>query len=75
MAPQENPPASAAKLEEVVAASVEPEPTPEKDLKARRLEAIRAKALEIMKVLNKILKTILLAMSLRSSRLTVYISK
>lgn len=46
---KENPPASAAKLEEVVAASVEPEPTPEKDLKARRLEAIRAKALEIMK--------------------------
>lgn len=49
---KESPPASVAKPEEeeeVEAASVEPEPTPELDLKARRLEAIKAKALEIEK--------------------------
>lgn len=41
--------ASVAESEEVVAASMEPQPTPEKDIKARRLEAIKAKALEIEK--------------------------
>ncbi|XP_053175660.1 periphilin-1 isoform X2 [Scomber japonicus] len=46
---KEKPPASAAESEEVVAASMEPKPTPEKDLKARRLVAIQAKALEIEK--------------------------
>ncbi|CAL9696911.1 unnamed protein product [Knipowitschia caucasica] len=35
--------------QEAEAASMEPEPTPEQDLKARRLEAIKAKALEIEK--------------------------
>ncbi|CAJ1056284.1 periphilin-1-like isoform X2 [Xyrichtys novacula] len=43
----EKTPASAAETEEVVAASMEPEPTPDEDLKTRRLEAIKAKALEI----------------------------
>lgn len=38
--------------EEVVAASMEPKPTPDKDLKVRRLEAIQAKALEIEKVIR-----------------------
>ncbi|XP_024137980.1 periphilin-1 [Oryzias melastigma] len=42
-------PASAAESEEVAAASAEPELTPEEDLKARRLEAIKAKAVEIEK--------------------------
>ncbi|XP_020790550.1 periphilin-1-like isoform X2 [Boleophthalmus pectinirostris] len=47
---KESPPASVAEPEEEVeAASVEPEPTPEQDLKARRVEAIKAKALEIEK--------------------------
>lgn len=47
---EESPPASAAEpQEEVEAASVEPEPTPEPDLKARRLEVIKAKAAEIEK--------------------------
>lgn len=46
----ESPPASVAEPEEEAeAASVEPEPTPEPDLKARRVEAIKAKALEIEK--------------------------
>ncbi|XP_040894795.1 periphilin-1 [Toxotes jaculatrix] len=44
---KEKTPASVAESEEVVAASMEPEPTPEEDLKTRRLEAIKAKALEI----------------------------
>ncbi|XP_051238378.1 periphilin-1 isoform X2 [Dicentrarchus labrax] len=39
--------ASVAETEEVVAASMEPKLTPEEDFKARRLEAIKAKALEI----------------------------
>lgn len=38
--------------EEVVAASMEPKPTPAEDLKTRRLEAIKAKALEIEKVVR-----------------------
>ncbi|KAM7414921.1 hypothetical protein PAMA_019642 [Pampus argenteus] len=46
---QEKPAASAAESEEVVAASMEPKPTPKEDFKARRLEAIQAKALEIEK--------------------------
>eukprot|EP00064_Thunnus_orientalis_P010351 superscaffoldBa00001400_g10377 len=46
---KEKPPGSAAETEDAVAASMEPKPTPEKDLKARRLEAIQAKALEIEK--------------------------
>lgn len=50
---KESPPASVAEPEqeeeEVQAASVEPEPTPDLDLKARRLEVIKAKALEIEK--------------------------
>lgn len=47
---KESPPASVAEPEEEAeAASVEPEPTPELDLKARRVEAIKAKALEIEK--------------------------
>ncbi|KAK7892147.1 hypothetical protein WMY93_024110 [Mugilogobius chulae] len=50
---QGSPPASIAELEEEEAASVEPEPTPkptpEQELKARRSEAIKAKALEIEK--------------------------
>ncbi|XP_041652059.1 periphilin-1-like [Cheilinus undulatus] len=46
---KEKTPAPAAETEEVVAASVEPKPTPDDDLKARRLEAIKAKALEIEK--------------------------
>ncbi|KAK2842515.1 hypothetical protein Q5P01_012715 [Channa striata] len=42
--------ASVVESEEVVAAaSTEPKPTPEEDFKARRLEAIKAKALEIEK--------------------------
>ncbi|XP_034031986.1 periphilin-1-like isoform X2 [Thalassophryne amazonica] len=41
--------ASVEEPEEVVAASVEPKSTPEEDIKARRLEAIKAKALEIEK--------------------------
>ncbi|XP_067356251.1 periphilin-1-like isoform X2 [Channa argus] len=42
--------ASVVESEEVVAAaSMEPKPTPEEDFKARRLEAIKAKALEIEK--------------------------
>ncbi|XP_071350146.1 periphilin-1-like [Trachinotus anak] len=41
--------ASLAESEEVVAASMEPKPTPEEDFKTRRLEAIKAKALEIEK--------------------------
>ncbi|XP_029992702.1 periphilin-1 [Sphaeramia orbicularis] len=41
--------ASVAESEEVVAASMEPKLTPEKDIKARRSEAIKAKALEIEK--------------------------
>ncbi|XP_070687118.1 periphilin-1-like [Pempheris klunzingeri] len=44
---KEKTPASVAETEEVVAASMEPKLTPEEDLKARRLEAIKAKALEI----------------------------
>ena len=36
----------------MVAASVEPKPTPEEDFKARRSEAIKAKALEIEKVVR-----------------------
>lgn len=45
-------PASVAETEEVVAPSMEPKLTskPEEDLKARRLEAIKAKAFEIEKV-------------------------
>ncbi|KAM9352197.1 uncharacterized protein ABDE67_007053 [Symphorus nematophorus] len=47
---KEKTPASVAETEEeVVAASVEPKPTPEEDFKARRSEAIKAKALEIEK--------------------------
>lgn len=47
---KESPPASVAEPdEEVEAASVEPERTPELDLKVQRLEAIKAKALEIEK--------------------------
>uniref|UniRef100_A0A3P9L8J6 Periphilin-1 C-terminal domain-containing protein n=1 Tax=Oryzias latipes TaxID=8090 RepID=A0A3P9L8J6_ORYLA len=41
--------ASVAESEEVAAASAEPKLTPEEDLKARRLEAIKAKAVEIEK--------------------------
>ncbi|XP_029377986.1 periphilin-1 isoform X2 [Echeneis naucrates] len=44
---KEKTPASQPELEEVVAASMEPTPTPENDFKTRRLEAIKAKALEI----------------------------
>lgn len=36
----------------MVTASMEPEPALDEDLKARRLEAIKAKALEIEKVLR-----------------------
>ncbi|XP_026221038.1 periphilin-1 [Anabas testudineus] len=47
---KEKTPASVAESEEVAAANMEPKPTPEEpDLKTRRLEAIRAKALEIEK--------------------------
>uniref|UniRef100_A0A8C9XIS6 Periphilin 1 n=1 Tax=Sander lucioperca TaxID=283035 RepID=A0A8C9XIS6_SANLU len=46
---KEKSPAFVAETEEVVAASMEPKLTPEEDLKARRLEAIKAKALEIEK--------------------------
>lgn len=46
---KEKTPASAAETREEVAASVEPKPTPDDDFKARRLEAIKAKALEIEK--------------------------
>ncbi|XP_020515412.2 periphilin-1 [Labrus bergylta] len=46
----EKPSASAAETEEeVVAASVEPKPTPDEDFKARRMQAIKTKALEIEK--------------------------
>ncbi|KAM3609548.1 uncharacterized protein V6R79_016703 [Siganus canaliculatus] len=48
-ASKEKPPASVAETEEVVAASMEPKLTPEEDFKARRSEAIKAKALEIEK--------------------------
>nr|XP_046249440.1 periphilin-1-like [Scatophagus argus] len=44
---KEKTPASVAETEEVVDASMEPKLTPEEDFKARRLEAIKAKALEI----------------------------
>ncbi|KAM6926297.1 uncharacterized protein PEZ65_009853 isoform 1-T2 [Lycodopsis pacificus] len=44
---KERTPASAAETEEAAAASMEPKPTPEEDFKARRSEAIKAKALEI----------------------------
>ncbi|XP_022066306.1 periphilin-1-like [Acanthochromis polyacanthus] len=44
---KEKPSASVAVSEEVAAASMEPKLTPEEDFKARRLEAIKAKALEI----------------------------
>lgn len=44
---KEKTPASVAETEEEVAASMEPKPTPEEDFKARRVEAIKAKALEI----------------------------
>jgi len=47
LARQEKTPASAEETEEVVAASMEPKLTPEQDFKARRSEAIKAKALEI----------------------------
>ncbi|XP_070763372.1 periphilin-1 [Enoplosus armatus] len=46
---KEKTPASVAETEEVVAASMEPKLTPEEDFKACRLEAIKAKALEIEK--------------------------
>ncbi|XP_073328822.1 uncharacterized protein [Pagrus major] len=46
---KEKTPASVAETEEVVAASMEPKLTSEEDFKARRLEAIKAKALEIEK--------------------------
>ncbi|XP_023256046.1 periphilin-1-like [Seriola lalandi dorsalis] len=46
---KEKTPASVADSEEVVAASMEPKPTPKEDFKTRRLEAIKAKALEIEK--------------------------
>ncbi|XP_074534651.1 uncharacterized protein LOC141797122 [Halichoeres trimaculatus] len=46
---EEKPSASAAETEKVVTASMEPEPALDEDLKARRLEAIKAKALEIEK--------------------------
>ncbi|XP_041853186.1 periphilin-1-like isoform X3 [Melanotaenia boesemani] len=46
---KEKPSASVTESEEVAAASMEPTLTPEKDLKARRLEAIEAKAQEIEK--------------------------
>lgn len=46
---EEKTPASVAETEKVVTASMEPEPTLDEDLKARRLEAIKAKALEIEK--------------------------
>ncbi|XP_008274320.1 periphilin-1 [Stegastes partitus] len=46
---KEKPSASVAESEEVAAASMEPKLTPEEDFKARRLEAIKAKALEIEK--------------------------
>ncbi|XP_044049211.1 periphilin-1-like isoform X2 [Siniperca chuatsi] len=46
---KEKTPASVAETEEVVAASMEPKLTLEVDFKARRLEAIKAKALEIEK--------------------------
>eukprot|EP00066_Takifugu_rubripes_P016522 XP_011605788.1 PREDICTED: periphilin-1-like isoform X2 [Takifugu rubripes] len=42
--------ASVAETEEVAAASMEPTLTPEEDFKARRLKAIRAKAVEIEKL-------------------------
>ncbi|XP_035498628.1 periphilin-1 [Scophthalmus maximus] len=44
---KEKTPASVVESEEVPAASMEPKPTPEDDLKTCRLEAIKAKALEI----------------------------
>ncbi|XP_054476087.1 periphilin-1-like isoform X2 [Anoplopoma fimbria] len=50
---KEKTPASVAETEEVVAASMEPKPTPEEDFKARRSEAIKAKALEIEKHYRK----------------------
>lgn len=46
---KEQPSASVAEPEEEATASMEPKPTPEEDFKARRSEAIRAKALEIEK--------------------------
>ncbi|XP_059191835.1 periphilin-1-like [Centropristis striata] len=46
---KEKTPASVAETEEVAAASMEPKLTPGEDFKARRLEAIKAKALEIEK--------------------------
>ncbi|XP_072242314.1 uncharacterized protein [Leuresthes tenuis] len=46
---KENSSASVAESEEATAASMEPKQNPEEDLKARRLEAIEAKALEIEK--------------------------
>lgn len=46
---EEQTPASVAETEKVVTASMEPEPELDEDLKARRLEAIKAKALEIEK--------------------------
>ncbi|XP_039988463.1 periphilin-1-like isoform X2 [Xiphias gladius] len=46
---KEKTPTSVAESEEVVAASMEPKLTPEEDFKTHRLEAIRAKALEIEK--------------------------
>ena len=48
---QENSSASVVESEEAAAASMEPKQNPEEDLKARRLEAIEAKALEIEKVM------------------------
>lgn len=50
---KEKPSASVAESEEVAAASMEPKLTPEEDFKARRLEAIKAKALEIEKHYRK----------------------
>ncbi|XP_034541129.1 periphilin-1-like isoform X2 [Notolabrus celidotus] len=46
---EEKTPASVAETEKAVTASMEPELTLDEDLKARRLEAIKAKALEIEK--------------------------
>ncbi|XP_068459387.1 periphilin-1-like [Clinocottus analis] len=50
---KEKTPASVVETEEVVAASMEPKPTPAEDFKARRSEAIKAKALEIEKNYRK----------------------
>lgn len=52
MACQEKTAASVAETEEVAAASMEPKLTPEADFKARRSEAIKAKALDIEKVVR-----------------------